>query len=60
MRKTKYIAITSFLETLKKTKELPLQFDESLVNKVIQKMVANHDGFVIFILRNCKEIKVAI
>lgn len=33
MRKTKYIAITSFIDTLKKCKELPLQFDESLFNK---------------------------
>ena len=60
MRKTKYIAITSFIDTLKKTKELPLQFDESLFNKIIQKMVVTHDGFVLFILRNGKEIKLAI
>lgn len=59
-RKTKYIAINSFIDTLKKTKELPLQFDESLFNKVIQKMVVTYDGFVLFVLRNGKEIKLAI
>lgn len=59
-RKTKYIAITSFIDTLKKCKELPLQFDESLVNKIIQKMVVTHDGFVLFVLRNGKESKMAI
>lgn len=56
---TKYIAITSFTDTLKKCKELPLQFDESLFNKLIQKMVVTHDGFIVFILRNGKEIKIA-
>ena len=60
MRKTKYIAITSFIDTLKKTKELPLQFDESLFNKIIQKLIVTHDGFVLFTLRNGKEIKLAI
>ena len=60
MRKAKYIAITSFIEMLKKCKVLPLQFDESLFNKIIQKMVVTHDGFVLFILRNDKEIKITI
>ena len=36
------------------------QFDESLFNKIIQKMVVTHDGFVLFILRNDKEIKITI
>ena len=60
MRKTKYIAITSFIDTLKKCKELQLQFDESLFNKIIQKLIVTHDGFVLFVLRNGKEIKIAI
>lgn len=34
--------------------------DESLFNKLIQKMVVTHDGFVLFVLRNGKEIKLAI
>ena len=59
-RKIKFIAITSFIETLKKTKELPLQFVESLFNKIIQKMIVTHDGFILFVLRNGKEIKLAI
>lgn len=58
--KAKYIAITSFIDTLNKTKELPLQFDKSLFNKVIHKMILTHDGFVLFTLRNIKEIKLAI
>ena len=58
--KTKYIAITSFIDTLNNTKELPLQFDESLFNKVIHKMIVTHDGFVLFTLRNRKEIKLSI
>lgn len=60
MRKTKYIAITSFIETLKKCKELPLQYDESSFNKIIQKLIVTNDGIVLFILRNGKEIKLAI
>ena len=60
IKKTKFIAITSFIETLKKTKELPLQFNESLFNKIIQKLVVTHDGFIFFTLRNGKEIKLAI
>lgn len=36
-----------------------IQFDESLFNKLIQKMLVTHDGFVVFILGNGKEIKIA-
>ena len=59
-RRAKLVSISSFIETIKKTDNLPLEFSESLFNQLIDRCTVTKDGNAIFKLRNGKEITLAI
>ena len=59
-RRAKLVSISSFIETIKKTDNLPLEFSESLFHQLIDRCTVTKDGNAIFKLRNGKEITLAI
>ena len=59
-RRAKLVSISSFIETIKKSDNLPLEFSEPLFHQLVDRCTVTKDGNVIFKLRNEKEITLAI